>query len=88
LLCVFNKSICIHIQIFAKKFPPVNELESKEFSPIPLYKIQWKIFGSTIILRISDVEPKTSKGRDYFLLQHETREMTEVFVSPSSSRYI
>jgi hypothetical protein len=28
-----------------------------------------------MILRILDVEVQTSKGRDNFLLQHETREM-------------
>jgi hypothetical protein len=36
------------------------------------------MFGSTFILRISDVELKTSKVRDNFLLQHETREMSVV----------
>ncbi len=31
-----------------------------------------------MILRILDVEPETSKGRNNFLLQHETHEMGPV----------
>ncbi len=40
-----------------------------------------KIFVSTFILRILDVEPETSKGRHNFLLQHETREMGVVAIA-------
>ncbi len=36
------------------------------------------MFGLTFILRILDVQHKTSKVRDNFLLQHETREMSVV----------
>ncbi len=36
---------------------------------------------SPFIFRILDVEPETSKGRDNFLLQQETREMSQVVIA-------
>jgi hypothetical protein len=39
-----------------------------------------------MILRILDVEPKTSKGRDNFLLQHPTREMGKVGTAEVTQR--
>ncbi len=75
LVSVFTKWNCIYNSILVKKWQIPLWIENElVYYPFPL-KFPSPNFRLDVHFAISDVEPKTSKGRGNFLLQHETRVM-------------